>query len=73
MPRGMLVVPRAEDTADDCLEIFDEPVAVPLGALVGPVDETDAIIVRSSLSVTEKKKKASVVGPAHLPSRRPSP
>jgi hypothetical protein len=54
----MLVVPRAEDTADDCLEIFDEPVAVPLGALVGPVDETDAIIVRSSLSVTKKKKKA---------------
>jgi len=29
----MLVVPRAEDTADDCLEIFDGPVAVPLDAL----------------------------------------
>ena len=34
MPRGMLVEPRAEDTADDDLAIFDGPVAVPLGALV---------------------------------------
>jgi hypothetical protein len=33
MPRGMPVVPRAEDTADDGLANFEGPVD-PLGALV---------------------------------------
>ena len=34
MPRGMPVVPRAEDTADDGLANFEEGPVVPLGALV---------------------------------------
>lgn len=35
MPLGMPVVPRAEDTADDGLAIFEGPVDVdPLGAFV---------------------------------------
>jgi hypothetical protein len=33
MPRGMLVVPRTEDTADDGLTVFEGPVAVPLRIL----------------------------------------
>lgn len=34
MLRGMLVVPRAEDIADDGLAIFEGPGAVPLCAFV---------------------------------------